>query len=93
MLAASVNAAIGKAGLMLMLGGATFGIIAVLYGIRSRNLQRQSMRYAWLSFVGAVLAVVLVQRALITRGFSMAYVQQVETALNEVSSRSVSAER
>ncbi|MFN3255380.1 MAG: heme lyase CcmF/NrfE family subunit [Ilumatobacter sp.] len=82
MLAAGVNAAIGRAGLMLMLGGAVFGVIAVLYGIRTRNqlLQRQSMRYAWLSFGGAVVAVVMMQRALITRDFSMAYVQQVGSA-------------
>jgi hypothetical protein len=34
-------------------------------------------RYAWLGLAGAVLAVVMMQRALITRDFSLAYVQQV----------------
>ena len=34
-------------------------------------------RYAWLCVAGAVLAVVMMQRALITRDFSLAYVQQV----------------
>ncbi|NND73559.1 MAG: cytochrome c biogenesis protein CcsA, partial [Ilumatobacter sp.] len=82
MLAASVNAALGRAGLMLMLGGAVFGALAVLYGIRRHDakLLRQSPRYAWLAFAGIVLAVVMMQRALITRDFSLAYVQQVGSA-------------
>ena len=33
--------------------------------------------YAWLCLAGAVLAVAMMQRALITRDFSLAYVQQV----------------
>ena len=41
---------------------------------------RQSPRYAWLALGGAVLAVAMMQRALITRDFSMAYIQQVGSA-------------
>ena len=79
MLAASVNAAIGRSGLMLMLGASVFGAIAVLYGIRrgDTKLLRQSPRYAWLAFAGIVVSVAMMQRALITRDFSMAYIQQV----------------
>ncbi len=82
MVAASINAALGRAGLMLMLGGAVFGALAVLYGIRRRDakLLRQSPRYAWLALAGIVLAVAMMQRALITRDFSLAYVQQVGSA-------------
>jgi cytochrome c-type biogenesis protein CcmF len=82
MIAASLNAALGRAGLMLMLAASTFGALSVLYGIRrgDRKLLRQAPRYAWLACGGVVLAVVMMQRALITRDFSMAYIQQVGSA-------------
>jgi cytochrome c-type biogenesis protein CcmF len=82
MVAASLNSALGRAGLMLMLGASVFGAMAVLYGIRrgDKKLLRQSPRYAWLAMAGIVLAVAMMQRALITRDFSMAYVQQVGSA-------------
>jgi cytochrome c-type biogenesis protein CcmF len=79
LIAGSVNGALGNAGLLLMLASATFGACATVYGIRAgstRTLQ-QAPRYAWLGLAGAVLAVVMMQRALITRDFSLAYVQQV----------------
>ncbi|MFT4772990.1 MAG: cytochrome c-type biogenesis protein CcmF [Ilumatobacter sp.] len=79
MIAASLNSAVGRAGLMLMLGASVFGALAVLYGIRTgdKKLLRQSPRYAWLALAGITLSVVMMQRALITRDFSMAYIQQV----------------
>ncbi len=79
MLAASLNSAIGRAGLMLTLASATFGAMATVYGIHrgDRRLLRLSPRYAWLCVAGAVLAIVMMQRALITRDFSLAYIQQV----------------
>lgn len=82
MLAASLNSAVGRAGLMLMLGASVFGALAVLYGIRKgdKKLLRQSPRYAWLALAGITLSVVMMQRALITRDFSMAYIQQVGSA-------------
>ena len=78
-IAASVNGALGNAGLLLMLASATFGACATVHGIRAgatRTL-RQAPRYAWLGLAGAVLAVVMMQRALVTRDFSLAFVQQV----------------
>lgn len=82
MIAASINAALGRAGLMLMLASSVFGGLAVLYGILRRDdrLLRQSPRYAALGLVGTVLAVAMMQRALITRDFSLAYIQQVGSA-------------
>jgi cytochrome c-type biogenesis protein CcmF len=79
MLAASINSALGRAGLMLMLASSVFGILAILYGIRRgrKSPLRQAPRYAWLAFAGITLSVVMMQRALITRDFSLAYVQQV----------------
>ena len=81
-LAASVNSALGRAGLLLMLAASVFGALAVLYGIRQndKRLLKQGPMYALLAFAGVVLAVVMMQRALITRDFSMAYIQQVGSA-------------
>ncbi len=82
MIAVSVNAALGRAGLLLMLASCVFGTLTVLAGIRRRDrrLLQQGARYAWMAFGGIVLAVVMMQRALITRDFSMAYIQQVGSA-------------
>jgi len=82
MIAASVNAALGRAGLLLMLAASVFGALTVLYGVRRNEprLLRQGARYAWLALGGGVLSIVMMQRALITRDFSMAYIQQVGSA-------------
>src|SRR6188508_1368663 len=82
MIAASVNAALGRAGLLLMLAACIMGAFTVLVGVRraDERLLRQGARYAWMALGGVVLAVVMMQRALITRDFSMAYIQQVGSA-------------
>jgi cytochrome c-type biogenesis protein CcmF len=82
LVAASVNSALGRAGLLLMLAASVFGALAVLYGIRNRDrrLLKQGPFYAFLGLAGIVLACVMMQRALITRDFSLAYVQQVGSA-------------
>jgi len=65
-----------------MLAASVFGALAVLYGIRQhdRKFLKQGPMYAGLAFAGIVLAVIMMQRALITRDFSMAYIQQVGSA-------------
>ncbi|HSM64923.1 MAG TPA: heme lyase CcmF/NrfE family subunit, partial [Ilumatobacteraceae bacterium] len=82
MFAASLNSALGRAGLLLMLAASVFGALAVLYGIRQKDtrLLKQGPFYAFLAFGGIMLSVVMMQRALITRDFSLAYVQQVGSA-------------
>ncbi len=82
MIAASVNAALGRAGLLLMLAACVMGALTVLVGVRrgDQRLLQQGARYAWMALGGVVLAVVMMQRALITRDFSMAYIQQVGSA-------------
>ncbi|MGI9031127.1 MAG: heme lyase CcmF/NrfE family subunit [Ilumatobacteraceae bacterium] len=74
-----MNGALGRAGLMLALAAAAFGAIATIYGVRrgDRRILRMAPTYGWLCLAGTVLAVVMMQRALITRDFSLAYVQQV----------------
>ena len=80
MLAASLNGALGRAGLMLTLAAATFGAI----GDDLRHPPRRPAHPpAWprrtpgSASAARSLAVVMMQRALITRDFSLAYVQQV----------------
>lgn len=69
----------GRAALLLGLLSCVFGIITVVAGIRAHDqrLLRTAGRYSWLGFIGAAAAFGLMQYALITRDFSLAYVQQV----------------
>jgi cytochrome c-type biogenesis protein CcmF len=78
-IAASVNAALGNAGLLLMLASTTFGAFATVAAIRSGSTRslKQAPIYAWLALAGAILAVLMMQRALATRDWSIAFVQQV----------------
>lgn len=82
MIAASLNGALGRAGLFVMLAACVFGALSVVLGIiqKDRRLVRQAPRYAWLALAGCLLACVMMQRALITRDFSLAYIQQVGSA-------------
>ncbi|CAN5828078.1 heme lyase CcmF/NrfE family subunit [soil metagenome] len=79
MIAASLNLAFGTGGLLLALAAAASGALSTVYGIVTgdRRMLRTAPRYAWICVAGAVLAVVMMQRALITRDFSLQYVQQV----------------
>ena len=65
-----------------MLASCTIGALTVVFGIwqKDRRVLRQAPRYAWLALIGCVLSVVMMQRALITRDFSLAYIQQVGSA-------------
>jgi cytochrome c-type biogenesis protein CcmF len=78
-LAASLNGALGRAGLVLALAAATFGAMATVYGIRRQDARtlRTAPRYTILCVVGAAIAFIMMERALITRDFSLKYVQQV----------------
>ena len=60
----------------------TVGALSVVFGIwqKDKRLLRQAPLYAWLALAGCLLSVVMMQRALITRDFSLAYVQQVGSA-------------
>jgi len=78
-LAASLNGAIGRSGLLLILAASASGALSTVYAVRrgDTRLARQSRWYALLILLGAVVAVAMLQRALITRDFDLAYVQQV----------------
>jgi cytochrome c-type biogenesis protein CcmF len=77
MLAASLNSALGR-GFVLAGGLATvFGAVSSVAAARSGNarLARTALRYAAVVVVAAVGAFVMMERALITRDFSLQYVQ------------------
>jgi cytochrome c-type biogenesis protein CcmF len=79
LLAAGVNGPVGRAALLVGIVAATFGMLVCVVGVRNhdRRLLRTAPRYAWLALAAAVGAFVVMERALITRDFSLAYVQQV----------------
>jgi cytochrome c-type biogenesis protein CcmF len=71
-----VNNALGIAGISLGLLGAVAGIVAIGLGLRGRqpDLLRTSRPFAFVVLAGALLAVVAMERALITRDFTVQYV-------------------
>ncbi|MCB0979224.1 MAG: heme lyase CcmF/NrfE family subunit [Acidimicrobiaceae bacterium] len=79
MLAEGLNGLLGHSALMVGLAATVFGALALAMSIvtRNPNLRRLVQAYGWTSLVAAVAAVVVMERALITRDWSVAYVQKV----------------
>lgn len=79
MFAVSLNAAIGRGAVLLGLLACLSGIVITVAGIRKHDVRalKSSPRYAYLAFAAALLAFIMMERALITRDFSLKYVQQV----------------
>ena len=79
MLGLTVNAALGHAGLLVLLTASVVGALSTGYAIVTHNRAalRQSLAYAWLILAGALIAVFAMQRALQVRDYSLAYVQDV----------------
>ena len=71
-----MNNALGIAGVSLGLLGAVAGIVAIGLGLRGRqpDLLRTSRPFAFVVLAGALLAVIAMERALITRDFTVQYV-------------------
>ena len=69
-----MNGALGMAGIALGLAASLLGAFTlVLAAVQHRpRLVRSGVLYVWLVLGGAVLAVVAMERALITRDFSLA---------------------
>jgi len=76
---ASLNAVLGQSALILGLVASLFGALATAMAVRTgnRSVLRTAPRYAWLILGAAVAAFVVMERALITRDWGIAYVQQV----------------
>jgi cytochrome c-type biogenesis protein CcmF len=73
-----LNLALGRAGVVLGLAAAVFGAVTLAVGLaRGRPAVRVTARwYALLTLGGAVVAVVAMERALITRDFTVSYVAE-----------------
>ncbi|HEY5025616.1 MAG TPA: heme lyase CcmF/NrfE family subunit [Acidimicrobiales bacterium] len=71
-----MNAALGHSGVLLSLAASVMGVVVIAYGLaRSRPaLARTGRIYAALVLLGAIVATVAMERALITHDFSLAFV-------------------
>jgi cytochrome c-type biogenesis protein CcmF len=71
-----MNAALGSAGVTLGLVSSLLGIVTVAIGLlrRQPSYVRIGRYYSWLVAVGAALALVAMERALLTNDFSVAFV-------------------
>ena len=74
-----MNGALGMAGIALGLAASVLGGLTLVLGLvqHNRRLIRVGTVYVWLVLGGAVLAFAAMERALITRDFSLAYVANV----------------
>ena len=77
--AGGVSSSIGRAFLLVGIIGSLFGALASISSARSRDrtVARLIPRFAILIFAAAVGAFATMEYAMITRDFSMAYVQKV----------------
>ena len=74
-----MNSVIGTGGVVLGLASALGGVLTLAFGLARRrpNLLAIGRTYAWMTLAGAVIAVIAMERALITRDFTVKYVSQV----------------
>jgi cytochrome c-type biogenesis protein CcmF len=74
-----VNGALGMAGIALGLAASALGAITLVVGLTRgpRRLLRVGTVYVWFVLGGAIIAFAAMERALITRDFSLAYVADV----------------
>ncbi len=70
---------LGRAALLVGLVGAVFGLVAAVMGTRQSDpkVLRLAPRFAWLTGIASLGAFVCMEWAMITRDFSLAYVQKV----------------
>lgn len=76
---AGVAGPLGRAALLVGLVGAVFGLVAAVTGTRQSDpkVLRLAPRFAWLTGIASLGAFVCMEWAMITRDFSLAYVQKV----------------
>ena len=79
MLAEGVNGLLGHSALIIGLAASVFGAAAMATAtlLKDQRLVRTVQAYGWVVLFGAIAAVVVMERALITRDWSIAYVQKV----------------
>ena len=72
-----MNGALGQAALLVGVVASAFGAAAAIAGARDQRIVRLVPRFAGLACAAAVAAFAVMERAMITRDFSLAYVQKV----------------
>jgi cytochrome c-type biogenesis protein CcmF len=79
LIAAGVAGPLGRAALLVGLIGAVFGMFAAISGTRQNDakVMRLVPRFAWLTLIAGIGAFAAMEFALITRDFSLDYVQRV----------------
>ena len=78
-----MNLAIGLSGIVLSLVAALSGILTIVIGLRysRKKLLVLGARYSWLVLAGMMIATFAMQRALITRDFSVKFVAEQGSSL------------
>ena len=73
-----MNRVVGLAGIIVGLGGSILGVTVLVTGLRSKrpHLLRLGRSYAVIIFIGALIAVFAMERALITRDFTVRFVYE-----------------
>ena len=74
-----VNGLLGHSALIVGFAACLFGALGLVTATTLRNprLMRAVQSYGWIALIGAVLAIVVMEKGLITRDWSLAYVQKV----------------
>jgi cytochrome c-type biogenesis protein CcmF len=81
-----VNATLGHAGVLVGLAGSVVGAVVLVYALsrQKSDLIRSGRVYAFVALLGAVVATVAMQRALLTHDFSIAFVAQNNSRVTPV---------
>ncbi len=73
-----MNLVIGSMGVVLTLAASLTGSLTIVAGLKKSRERLRSIgaKYAWVAFVGMAISTFAMQRALITRDFSVRYVAE-----------------
>ena len=78
-----MNLVIGSLGIVLTLAASLTGSLSIVVGLKKsrQRLRTVGAKYAWLAFAGMAISTFAMQRALITRDFSVKYVAEQGSSL------------
>ncbi len=82
MILAGINGTLGSGALLVGLIASIFAAVGLIAGVRRGDdkMIAAGTRYVWVTLIASVAAFVIMERALITRDFSLLYVQNVGSA-------------
>ena len=78
-----MNLVIGSLGIVITLAASVTGSLTIITGVKKSRDRLRSMgaKYAWVAFAGMAVSTFAMQRALITRDFSVKYVAEQGSSL------------